>query len=132
MKFPRIRIININNINRSLSILCNRITELEETVKEIIECGNVESGTITSDESAQTINAPEPVAETAVNEPTLSDESKDNETDGDSNTWLDITDPSTLKEFALETWGLEIKGNKKVETIVAEIREHIEGKGTNQ
>jgi len=42
--------------------------------------------------------------------------------------WRAIADPAVLKEFALETYGLEIKGNKKAATIIAEIDEHLKSK----
>ena len=66
MKFLRIRILNINNINRSLAFLGDRINKLEEQL-----AGTAAPVAETADESAQTLSAPKPIAETVATPPVV-------------------------------------------------------------
>lgn len=65
----------------------------------------------TTDESTKVVAEPQEVAETA-SEPVFD--------------WKTSDDVSSLKEFAMEKLGLEIKGNKKADTVRNEIYNFLE------
>lgn len=74
-----------------------------------------------TDGEAETVaEAPVTVTETVAEQPKEEEPAFD---------WKTSDDVPALKAFALETFGLEIKGNKKAETVRSEIMGFIEVQG---
>lgn len=109
MKYKPLRSLsNLIPINARFRAAYEAIGELKSRL-DAIEGKGASANAESFDESEQTIAEPK----------------KESESVGDES-WRDIKDASALKEFALEMWGFEIKGNKKPETIIAEIDEFLE------
>lgn len=99
---------NAITVTKRLRVMWEAITSLDERLKAV-ECG---ADAQTTHEATVTIAEPVEASEPAISAV-------------DVNSWRAITDTAALKEFALDAYGLEIKGNKKAETIIAEIDTYL-------
>lgn len=105
MKYQPLRSLsNLIPINARFRALYEAVGELVKRVSALED-----GGATTSDESEQSFVEPP----------------KESSTVG---SWRDIEDAGLLKEYAFAEYGLEIKGNKKADTIIREIECFLEAK----
>ena len=112
-KFKRIMpgLFNVMTVNRKLREIWDAIEEIRDVVyegREIPESADVSEKVIVEPETeVATVDA-------ATEQPF---------------DWKTSDDSSALKEFALSEFNLEIKGNKKADTVRNEIYNHLESMG---
>ena len=102
---------NAITVNRRLKDVSAALNELNSRIDAL---GGIEPAAVTSDESAKVAEAPVAAesTDTLQEEPTFD--------------WQTSDDVVALKEFALERFKLEIKGNKKADTVRKEIAAYLE------
>lgn len=115
MKYKAIMIgmFGVMSVNRNFRTLTDKCNELEARL-DAIDGGVVET---VADEAAQPVDAEPEQTETVADE-------KDQPFD-----WKTSDDAAALKAFALDQFGLGIKGNKKADTIRKEIEGFLESQG---
>ena len=112
MKFIPIRnLANLIPINARLRYLFESVAELKSRLDAL---EGVKPAAVTSDESAKVVEAP------------VAAESTDTLQEEPAFDWQTSDDVVALKEFALERFKLEIKGNKKADTVRKEIAAYLE------
>ena len=111
-KFKIIHIINKSNLNKENKRLWDHVNSLEERI------ANLESAAVHCE------------AETVADEDTqamIIEEA--HKTEDEKFDWVECEDAAKLKWYAKTFLKLEIKGNKKAETIKAEIADHLAKEG---
>jgi hypothetical protein len=108
LKFKTIKVLNLSALNKANRRVWDYAVELEKRIAELENksCCKVE-----------TIVGPESIVVIETEEEVITEDSPFD--------WAECEDAATLKAWAKEEHALEIKGNKKPETIKQEIADYL-------